>query len=273
MKSSMIGLGMLSIGVGLVFGCGGAGRGGGEAENGEPAAGQDGSDTQSRAESPLSDGYTVVDVTNGGTIRGTVTFVGTVPPPQTAEVTEDSETCGATRVTQPVNVSAAGGLGNVLVSLVDITSGAAIAPPETAPVLDQRECRFEPHIQVVSAGAAMHILNNDPFTHNIHTSSFENRPINRAQPAALREIEVTFAAADKVRVRCDIHGWMNAWIIVVDHPYHAITGDGGGFVIENVPPGTYTLEVWHETLGANSRSVTVTPDGTTDINLTLSSEG
>ena len=78
-----------------------------------------------------------------------------------------------------------------------------------------------------------------------------------------------FEIAEKVKVKCDIHGWMNSWIVVVDHPYHAITDAEGNFVIENVPPGTYTLEAWHEIPGATKRQVTIDSGQTTDLSIEL----
>jgi hypothetical protein len=113
------------------------------------------------------------------------------------------------------------------------------------------------------------ILNSDPVTHNVHTVAFDNRPFNRTQPAALEKIEASFRVAEKVRVKCDIHGWMGAWIVVIDHPYHAVTGSDGGFVIGNVPAGTYTVEIWHETLGASTQTVTVTAGQAADLSIEL----
>ncbi len=214
-------------------------------------------------------GYTVVEVTDGGTISGAVRFVGTVPSAQTVSVSEDAETCGESRRVQTVEVGVGQGLANAVVSLVDITRGAALETPASPPVLDQRGCRFVPHVLLAPAGAPVHILNNDPLTHNVHTVAFENRPVNRAQPKDLHQIEVTFRAAEKVKVKCDIHGWMSAWIAVVDHPYHAITAQNGAFVIGNVPPGRYTLEVWHETLGTSTQSVTVAAGETADVSVEL----
>ncbi len=214
-------------------------------------------------------GYTVVEVTDGGTIRGAVRFVGTVPSARTVSVSEDTETCGESRQVQTVEVGVGQGLANAVVSLVDITHGAALETPASPPVLDQVGCRFVPHVLLAPAGVPVHILNSDPLTHNVHTVAFENRPVNRAQPKDLHQIEVTFRAAEKVKVKCDIHGWMSAWIAVVDHPYHAITAQNGAFVIGNVPPGTYTLEVWHETLGTSTQSVTVAAGETADASVDL----
>lgn len=217
-------------------------------------------------------GYTVVEVASGATIRGTVRFLGAVPPPRTMAVTEDAEACGASQQMQTLEVGSGQGLANAVASLVDITQGAALEAAASPPALDQRGCRFAPHVLIVPAGRTVGILNSDPITHNIHTVTFENRPLNRAQPQGLRTIEVTFPRAEKVKVRCDIHPWMGAWIVVVDHPYHAVTGGDGGFVIENVPEGTYTLEIWHETLGSSTQTVTVAAGDVTDVSVEVGAE-
>ena len=213
--------------------------------------------------------YLVIDVPDGGSIRGTVQFTGDVPGPRTVHVTEDVETCGTTQQVQSITADARQGVADAVVSLIDIRQGAAIEAPELPPTLDQRRCRFAPHVLIARTNAAVRVLNNDPLTHNVHTASFDNRPVNRAQPPSLREIEMTFETPERVRVKCDIHAWMSAWVIVIDHPYHAITSETGSFVIDNVPPGTYTLEIWHETLGTSTQSVTITANRTTTANIEL----
>ncbi len=244
---------------------------GGETEVAEDTA-EPAQQPSSAAAAPEAGGYTVMEVTNGGTIRGTVHFAGTVPPPRTVTVTEDMDTCGSTQQIQTVEVGADRGLANAVVSLVDITRGAAFPPATTPPTLDQRGCQFAPHVLLAAAGETVRVLNNDPLTHNVHTASFDNRPVNRAQPQSLRQIEMSFREPEKIKVKCDMHAWMTSWIIVVDHPYHAITDQQGGFVIENVPPGTYTLEVWHETVGSSSQTLTVTEGQTTKLSLELSQD-
>ncbi len=214
-------------------------------------------------------GYTVIEVADGGTIRGTVRFTGTVPPARTVAVTEDAEACGASQQVQTLEVGPGQGLANAVVSLVDITEGAAMEVPASAPTLDQQRCRFLPRVLLAPAGATVDILNSDPITHNVHTVTFENRPLNRAQPSELRKIEVTFPFAEKVKVRCDIHEWMGAWVVVMGHPYYTLTDRAGRFVIAGVPPGTYTLEAWHETLGATTQTVTVAAGQTTDVSAQL----
>jgi plastocyanin len=217
-------------------------------------------------------GYTAVEVMDGGSIHGTARFLGTPPAPRTIAVADNTEACGESHDVQPIEVGPNAGLANVVVSLVDITRGAALTPEETPPTLDQQGCQFVPHVLLAPVGQAVHVLNSDPLTHNVHTAAFDNRPVNRAQPASVGEIELTFDMPEKVRVRCDIHAWMGAWIAVIDHPYHAITDNAGTFTLGNVPPGTYTLEFWHETLGSRTQSVTVSAGQATDASVELTQQ-
>ena len=202
-------------------------------------------------------GYETVVVDNGGTLRGMVRSGGPAPTARTVAITEDNEVCGNERQIQTVDIGASGGLANGVVSIVDITRGIAMEDPTPPPELDQRDCGFHPQVLLVPVDVPVHILNSDPITHNVHTVAFDNRPVNRSQPREVPKIEVSFAVAEKVKVKCDIHDWMTAWIVVVDHPYHAVTSADGAFVIENLPPGTYTVEAWHEAFGAVSQTVTI----------------
>lgn len=201
-------------------------------------------------------GYTPIEVTSGGTIRGTVRFTGDVPPARSVAVTMDRAVCGDERRNRPIVTGPGGTLADVVVSLADIRRGAPLAP-ESSPTLDQRECRFRPHVLVAPAGVAVRVLNSDPLTHNVHTVAFDNRPVNRTQPADLESIELRFDVPEKVRVKCDLHPWMSAWIVVTEHPYQVVTDVSGSFELTEVPAGTYTFEVWHEALGTRSRSVTL----------------
>ncbi len=260
MKAIMLRFGAVGLALALFTACG-------SGADGTPQAEQT-AETAAGGKTTGSEGYTVVDVTNGGNIAGEVRFVGTVPPPRIVTIDENIETCGESQQLQPIQVGANGGLANAVVSLVDITSGVALVVT-SPPTLDQNGCQFAPHVLLAPVGQAVHVLNSDPLTHNVHTAAFENRPVNRSQPAGVRKIELTFRFPEKVRVRCDMHDWMGGWIAVVDHPYNAITDAAGSFVLENVPPGTYTLEIWHETMGRSTQSVTVAAGQTTDASVEL----
>lgn len=216
--------------------------------------------------STTSTAYRTIDVVDGAVLRGRVRFSGQVPAPDTLRITADTAICGTSRVRSRVKVGGGTGLADAVVSLTDIEAGkpwpdAAASPP----TLDQHECRFTPHVVLARVGDTVRVLNSDPFSHNVHTAGFDNRSVNRTQPAGASPITLAFAAPEKVRVKCDLHPWMSAWIVVADHPYHAVTGEAGRFTMPGVPPGTYTLEVWHEALGTRSRTVTLEPGQTLDV--------
>lgn len=130
----------------------------------------------------------------------------------------------------------------------------------TMPVIDQNGCRFIPHVAVVPERRPVRILNSDGILHNVHTYAKFNAPLNKAMQATVKKMDVTFKRRERILMRCDIHKWMRGWIIVAEHPYYAVTGEEGTFRLKNVPPGTYTVEVWHETLGKLKQKITVKAD-------------
>ena len=220
---------------------------------------------------PVPAGYGVTEVSDGGSIRGSIRFRGAVPDGTLVPVADDAAECGATQTVQPLQVGSDGGLADVVVSLVNIPMGKPF-DIDGAPELDQRGCRFHTHVVLVPAGTPVRVLNGDAVTHNVHTAAFENRPVNRSQAPGQGAIELSFDLAEKVRVKCDLHPWMGAWIVVMDHPYHAVTDARGSFVLTGVPPGNYLLETWHEELGASRRPVTVTAGDATVVTIELASD-
>jgi len=200
--------------------------------------------------------YKETTVNNGGTITGVVTFKGTPPAPQPIKVNKDKKVCGKTKLfSNAVLVNKNKGLQNAVVRLTDITKGKT-RKIETI-TLDQKGCRFHPHVLIVPTGGMVSVVNDDPLTHNIHTFSFENPQLNQAQPKGSPALTIKTTASETMKVQCDIHKWMGGWVVIAEHPYYALTGTNGKFTLSNVPPGTYTLEVWHESLGIATRSVTV----------------
>ena len=127
--------------------------------------------------------------------------------------------------------------------------------------LDQKKCRYEPHVIAVPLDSELKIHTSDPINHNIHTYSFENDPINimflPGQDAYSQEME----EAEIIKVECDLHNWMRAWIIVTPNAYSTVSDSDGSFEIPDVPPGKYELTAWHETLGSITKNITVGNDG------------
>lgn len=191
-----------------------------------------------------------------GSIAGRVTFAGTAPPPAPIQVTKDPQVCGAHPIaSEELLVGADGGLQNAVVSLLDAPRGA---PPSAAEVeLRQKGCVFRPHVSLVPAGATLAVYNDDGILHNIHTFSALNPPFNRAQPQFNKRIDVKFDKPETIKVACDAHPWMSAWLVVTDHPYAAVSDASGGFRIEGVPAGAYTARIWHERVGERTQPVGV----------------
>ncbi len=127
--------------------------------------------------------------------------------------------------------------------------------------LNQKQCQYEPHVIAIPVNSELKIHTSDPINHNIHTYSFENDPINimflPGQDAYSQEME----EAEIIKVECDLHNWMRAWIVVTPNGYSTVSKIDGSFEIHDVPPGEYELTAWHETLGSLTKSINVGNDG------------
>jgi hypothetical protein len=135
--------------------------------------------------------------------------------------------------------------------------------------MDQEPCMFVPRVVVVPAGGTVEFLNSDRLLHNLHSDSTGNPIINRTQPRG-RTIPIVFKKPEIIRVDCDLHPWMRAWVVVADHPFYAVTNDQGEFILDNVPPGEYTLQLWQESLGAVTKDVTVREEAITAVTVEMS---
>ena len=220
------------------------------------------------------DSYTASSVSNGGTISGVVKFEGDMPEMKVLEITKDQAVCGATdKYDESLVVGEGNALKNTIVYLIDISQGKDF-DKATKLEIDQKGCQFSPHVQIVPVGVRVTMLNTDKVNHNVHIFSSINRPVNKQQTKNRRKMPLAAVkkAEGPVSVKCDIHGWMSAWIAYVPHPYFAVTNEKGEFTLEDVPAGTYQLGYWHETCGTNSASpisVTVEAGGSVTENITL----
>jgi hypothetical protein len=250
----------------VLSGCGGESPPKGTAE-----APLEGGATENRpAAKPVTvDGYRAGPVADGGRISGTIRFAGKAPAPEPVAITKDKAVCGARRHTsETLVVGSDGGVRYAVVSIDPVPAGKPFDAGQR-PTLDQQGCWFTPHVLLSPAGGAVDILNNDGILHNLHTFPNHNRPINVAQPKFRKRMTQSFALPDRVRVTCDVHAWMGAWIIVTAHPYYAVSAADGSYSLDDVPPGEYTVAVWHESLGTVERKVTVPPGGDIDASFSL----
>jgi plastocyanin len=195
------------------------------------------------------------DVKDGGSISGTVKFKGTAPAPKKLDVNKDKEVCGKTPKTDQSLVVNNGNLANAVVTITDIQKGKKIDTKKVT--LDQNGCEYKPHVLAFPAGSSVEILNPDGILHNVHSYSKVNSPFNQAQPKFKKSLDVKIEKPEAIEVKCDVHGWMHGWLVATENPYFAVTDNSGAFKLTDVPPGNYTVEVWHEKLGKNTQKVTV----------------
>jgi plastocyanin len=202
----------------------------------------------------------------GGTISGTVKYDGAPPTPKPVEVTKDKEVCGLVKhVNEDLLVDSGGGIANAVV----IVKGAKGDLKPTSVTFDQKGCRYEPHVLAFPAGSTVKIMNDDGILHNIHTYSTVNPSFNAAQPKFKKEMDKVIDKPEVIKVTCDAHGWMHGWWVSTDTPYYAVTDDKGNYTIANVPPGSYTVEVWQEKLGTDDQKADVKDGAAANVNFTL----
>jgi hypothetical protein len=199
--------------------------------------------------------YQVIPVNNSGTITGSVTWSGPVPHVPSFPINKDPEICDPdaqkVRDLERLVIGPKNGVANTVVFLKNISQGKAMDLPEPRRFLDQKHCRYEPHVLLVPEKAALQIKSSDATLHTVHMEGaatynlpfpFTNQTVSRVMPRA--------GLAD---VRCNGgHTWMNAEIIVAPHPYYAVTDESGAFELRDVPPGEYEIVAWHEGITAGN---------------------
>jgi len=209
-----------------------------------------------------------------GALTGTVTYAGVAPAVQKLQVTKDVQVCGKEpHYDESLIVANNKGIKNVVVLIISPPKGKDLKSLGMNFELHQTGCVFLPHVQIVPVGVPLKIFNNDGILHNFHTYSQKNPPINVAQPKFKKVIEKTFTAAEVVSVKCDVHGWMSGYIVVVDHSYYAITDANGQFRITEVPAGNYQVEFWHEKLGKIRKEIKVTAGAEIKLDLVYPAAG
>lgn len=211
---------------------------------------------------PPAGGGKHVDQTTTGEVTGRVVFTGAPPPVSVIRVGIDqvcAQTIGANVQSQAVLIGKDGALENVFVYVKDgLDSSYSFDIPTTPVTLDQKGCRYTPRVFGVRAGQPIDIINSDATLHNVHAIPMMNQEFNQGEPAQGARMERTFTVPEvMVRFKCDVHAWMTAYVGVMANPYFAVTGADGQFAIKGLPPGTYTLEAWHEKFGTQTAKVTI----------------
>ncbi|MBV9341800.1 MAG: carboxypeptidase regulatory-like domain-containing protein [Acidobacteria bacterium] len=201
------------------------------------------------AASAYGQGYHVVSVKDGGTIRGLVKWSGPVPKLATLTINKDPKICdpdahGIADLERLV-IGPEGGVANTVVFLKDVTSGKALDLPTQRQFLDQKHCRYIPHILLVPANGTLQMKSSDATLHTIHMEGAAT--YNLPFPFPNQVISHQMSTPGLTTLRCNGgHNWMNAEMLVVSHPYYAVTDESGGFTLTDVPPGDYEIVAWHE---------------------------
>ena len=206
---------------------------------------------------PAAADYREVSATGGGRIRGVVRLGGPSPRLPAMPTGKDESVCGKEQPTPRLVVGPGSGVANTVVYLESVASGKPF--PRTEALMDQKGCRYEPHVLVVPKAAALGITNSDSVLHNVHacTSDAARKTLfNIAQPLIGQRTPIApekLATPGIYALSCEAgHPWMSGYLVVAAHPYYAVTGADGSFAIDDVPPGKYTLRMWHE--GVHVRS-------------------
>jgi|SRR5579859_617592 len=240
--------------------------------------------------------YQVVSVENGGTIKGTVKWQGALPHLMASEINRDPQICDPLgekhRDLERLLVGPNGGVANTVVFLRNIARGKAMDLPAPRRFLNQKNCRYEPHILLVPLQATVTVRDSDPLLHTVQMSG--SADYNLPFVLAGQEITRPMTREGKVSLRCNVHVWMNGEMMVAGHPYYTVTDESGNFELTQVPPGDYEIVAWHEgwrVVGESSlydlatqvrvkrpvfsdpviwsKSVRVSPRDTVEVNFTL----
>lgn len=202
-----------------------------------------------------------------GSIIGKVIFQGAPPERRKLDMSADP-VCTAKNpepvLAQDGAVNPDGTLPNAFVYLKDVSG--TFKPPTESVALDQTGCMYVPHVLGVVVGQPLRIISNDATTHNIHFVSTQNPDWNHSQPPGAAPLVSKFAHPEiMIKVHCNEHPWMSAYVAVTSNPFYSVTGDKGTFTIQNVPPGEYTLGSWTSSFGTLDQKVTVRAEQPTQV--------
>jgi len=242
------------IGLLTVSGCGGG------SESGAPAA------KGAAVKSP-------VDPATAGKISGSIKFSGKAPKGKKIAMNADAyclQQHTSDVLSEEVVVNPNKTLKNVYVYVKSGLGDLKFPVPSEPVIMDQKGCWYHPHVIAVQANQNIQIHNSDGVLHNINAQPETNKGFNFGQPVKGMKTKKKFSKPEvMIPVKCDVHPWMRAYIGVQSHPYAVVTGDDGSFSLENLPPGSYQLEAWHEVYGTQVQTVTLGPSESKSISLTF----
>ena len=223
---------------------------------------------------PAAPAGPAVDPATAATITAIVKFEGQPPAPEMITLTGDpkcvSENGGPQRADERVLVGENQSLQNAFVYVKDGLGNFGFPIPTAPVVLDQDKCRYTPRVIGVRVGQTLQVHNSDPLLHNVRSNGVINQAFNKSTPLEGVSFNHTFATKEvMVPFKCDVHGWMSAYVGVLDHPYFGTTAQDGKVVLGNLPPGTYTIEAWHEALGTRAQQVTIAAKESKDVSFSF----
>jgi plastocyanin len=192
-------------------------------------------------------------------VTGKATLDGPAPKPKVLSMTPQCQALHGGKVLDEAIVAGEKGeLKNVVVYVKDGAKLGGSIPKEPV-VLDQVNCVYTPHVVAVMIGQELKAKNSDPFLHNVHGLSKDNPEFNfpQQQQGQVDPIKGGNQAVETYKVKCDVHPWMSAWVVVLDHPFSSVTGDSGEFSLKDLKDGKHTLVAWHERLGTQEAEVEV----------------
>ncbi|MFY9938801.1 MAG: carboxypeptidase regulatory-like domain-containing protein [Silvibacterium sp.] len=205
--------------------------------------------------------YTTIDQNTAGTVSGAIHFAGQAPKRVPIDMAQDPVCSLADANYSEQYVVQNGALENVFVYVKDGLGNKLYSPSADPVVIDQKGCRFTPHVVGVMAGQPVKFTNSDSTMHNVHMTpqSSTNQSVDISQPPNGSGETRTLPTPElMIPVRCNNHPWMEAFINVAANPFFAVSGADGHFTINGLPPGKYTIVAVHEKLGQKTATVTVT---------------
>ena len=213
-----------------------------------------------------------------GTLKGKVVVNGDIPaaPPLYAKGADvkDAAVCAAESAPNQTVLVKDGGLANVFIYLKKAPKNVPPADKEAKVIFDQKYCVFKPHAMAIRIGQTVRVLNSDSVAHNTHTNPKKNNALNSiVSPNDQEGIPLIYKQAEQepISVVCDVHSWMRAYHLPIDHPYVAVSGEDGTFEIKDLPAGKHEFKVWHEAGGLLDKGLVVNiKAGDNEQNITVS---
>ncbi len=214
--------------------------------------------------------YDEITVNNGATIRGSVKVEGKLPSLPPLQITKYKEVCKNVP-NENLVVGPGRGLRYAVVTLEGVTKGRPVET-EVQHELDNVGCRFVPHVLVASVGQFLLMKNTDPILHTAHAFFVNGQPQFNIGLYPGRVSRKPLVSTGIVKILCEVHPWMSAYLVITDHPYQAVTDTYGEYLINDIPAGTYKIRVWHESLGSEEKSVEVKAGDSRTVDFVFSSK-